>query len=92
MRDEGPRRACREGKQVSGELEGGIRGLEAVIEGLEKKHVAFVEEAKAVEEKEKVKSRASKARSKINEVSEVAQDRIKELRFQIEKLRDDGRT
>ena len=69
-------------------LEAGTREREAVIEGLEKKHVSLVEEARAVEEKERVKSRASKVRSRINGVSEVAQGRIEDLRFQIEKLTD----
>ena len=73
-------------KQVRRELEAGIRELEAVVEGLEKKHAALLEEAKAVEERERVKARASK----MNGVKEVAQSRIEELRFQLGKLRDEG--
>ena len=73
-------------KQAKRALETDIRELEAVVEGLEKKHAALVEEAKVVEERERVKARANK----MNVVKEVVQGRIEELRFQLEKLRDEG--
>ena len=76
-------------KQERGELEADIRQLEVVIEGLEKKHAVLVEEAKAVEVRERAKAtKTSKAGSKVNAVKEFAQGRIEELRFQLEKLRD----
>lgn len=94
VRNEGSKKRAElveKAKQVRGELEVGIRQLEAVIEGLERKHSVLVEEAKVVEERERVKAaKANKAANKLNAVKEVAQGRIEELRSQLEKLRDEG--
>ncbi|KAF8451242.1 glucosidase II beta subunit-like-domain-containing protein [Terfezia claveryi] len=79
-------------KVMRGELEAGLKQLEVVIEGLEKKHAGLLEEVKVVEVRERAKAvKASKKTEKTNIVREIAQQRIDELKVYLQKLRDDER-